>query len=264
MWKYGHLFYLLWVKDKKDMYCLVSGGAGSGKSEYAESLALSLLDNPGRLIYIATMFPYDDEETRRRIERHRSLRAGKEFVTIERPFNISEVLDEIKTHLEDSGCFLIPGQDKRAETQNVIVETQNECYIKVKPDCRSEQNLKFGNTSDREYAGLNDVVVLLEDLTNLYANECFQTAGHPHEIEAPLREIAANVKALIVVSNELYCDGIQYPEETMEFLRELAMINRNIAKDADKVFEVVAGIPVVVKSIEPKDSPGSGVLTKKI
>ena len=181
------------------MYCLVTGGAGSGKSEYAESLALSFCDKAGSMFYIATMYPYDDEETKRRIQRHRSLREGKGFVTIERPFEISKVLDEIKA------------------------------------------------SPDHEYDGLKDVVVLLEDLTNLYANECYQTDGHPHEIVAPLRELAANVKALIVVSNELYCDGILYPEETLGFLRELSMINRDIAHDADKVYEVVAGIPVAVK-----------------
>ena len=196
------------------MYYLITGGAGSGKSEYAEDLALSLTENGDSLFYIATMFPYDDEETRKRIERHRNLRAGKGFVTIERPVEISKVLDEIKmsggvTTKDNSG------QDS----------------ISLSDICRY----------------LKSSVVLLEDLTNLYANECYQTNGHPHKITEPLRELAANVKALIVVTNELYCDGNQYPEETMGFLRELALINRSIAKDADKVFEVVAGIPVGVK-----------------
>ena len=196
------------------MYYLVTGGAGSGKSEYAEELALSLVDKDDHLYYIATMYPYDDEETRKRIERHRNLRAGKGFVTIERPVEISKVLDEIKI----SGSV--------ATKDNSVQDSISLSYI-----CRY----------------LKSSVVLLEDLTNLYANECYQTNGHPHEIIEPLRELSANVKALIVVTNELYCDGNQYPEETMGFLRELALINRSIAKDADKVFEVVAGIPVGVK-----------------
>jgi adenosylcobinamide kinase/adenosylcobinamide-phosphate guanylyltransferase len=196
------------------MYYLVTGGAGSGKSEYAESLALSLSDSGDSLFYIATMFPYDDGETRKRIERHRNLRAGKRFTTIEQPVDISKALDEIK-----------------------ISVSRN-----------------TNDNSDQDSIGLSDTchelkssIVLLEDLTNLYANECYQTGGQPHEIVEPLRELAANVKALIVVSNELYCDGNLYSEETMGFLRELALINRSIAKDADKVFEVVAGIPVDVK-----------------
>lgn len=222
------------------MYCLVTGGAGSGKSEYAESLALSFRDKSGGMFYIATMYPYDDEETKTRIRRHRSLREGKGFVTIERPFEISKVLDEIKAHTDETDCS--PFRE-----QNLRTEAQKQCSGGVKKDINTEQGLESGDSLDQEYAGVKDIVVLLEDLTNLYANECYQTDGHPHEIVAPLKELSASVKALIVVSNELYCDGIRYPEETSGFLRELSMINREIAKDADNVYEVVAGIPVAVK-----------------
>lgn len=62
------------------MVTLVIGGSGSGKSEYAESLVMSL--GQGRRIYIATMKPWD-EECRRRIERHRQMREKKQFETIE-------------------------------------------------------------------------------------------------------------------------------------------------------------------------------------
>lgn len=62
------------------MFTLVIGGAASGKSEYAESLALRL---PGRRIYLATMRPWD-EECLRRIDRHRRLRHSKGFETVER------------------------------------------------------------------------------------------------------------------------------------------------------------------------------------
>lgn len=62
------------------MITLIVGGSGSGKSEYAESLVMSL--GEGRRIYIATMKPWD-EECRRRIERHRQMRAKKQFETLE-------------------------------------------------------------------------------------------------------------------------------------------------------------------------------------
>lgn len=58
---------------------LIIGGAASGKSEFAEGCALAL---GGEKIYLAAMKPYG-EEARRRIERHRRLRAGKGFETIE-------------------------------------------------------------------------------------------------------------------------------------------------------------------------------------
>ena len=59
------------------MLILVTGGSGSGKSEYAENTAVSLAEEKGLpLYYIAAMRPFG-EEGRRRVERHRRLRAGK-------------------------------------------------------------------------------------------------------------------------------------------------------------------------------------------
>lgn len=61
------------------MISVVTGGSGSGKSEYAEKLAVK---QGGRLIYIATMQPFGSE-ARERISRHREMRSGKGFETIE-------------------------------------------------------------------------------------------------------------------------------------------------------------------------------------
>ncbi|WP_313153390.1 bifunctional adenosylcobinamide kinase/adenosylcobinamide-phosphate guanylyltransferase [Lacrimispora sp.] len=74
------------------MVTLVIGGSGSGKSEYAESLVMSL--GQGRRIYIATMKPWD-EECRRRIERHRQMRAKKQFETIECYRDLKELMLDI-------------------------------------------------------------------------------------------------------------------------------------------------------------------------
>ena len=61
------------------MIALVTGGASSGKSAYAELLACAL---PGSRYYLAAMKPFG-EEGARRIARHRALRAGKGFATVE-------------------------------------------------------------------------------------------------------------------------------------------------------------------------------------
>lgn len=63
------------------MMILVTGGSGSGKSAYAEECVLRFGQGPR--IYIATMFPFD-EESHRRIERHRRMRGDKGFETVER------------------------------------------------------------------------------------------------------------------------------------------------------------------------------------
>ncbi|MDY5022641.1 MAG: bifunctional adenosylcobinamide kinase/adenosylcobinamide-phosphate guanylyltransferase [Blautia sp.] len=62
------------------MMVLVTGGSGSGKSAYAENRVMQFGD--GSRIYIATMFPFD-EESHRRIARHRKMREGKGFTTKE-------------------------------------------------------------------------------------------------------------------------------------------------------------------------------------
>ena len=58
---------------------LVIGAAASGKSAYAESLCLG---HDGPRVYLATMEPFG-EEGARRIARHRALREGKGFSTLE-------------------------------------------------------------------------------------------------------------------------------------------------------------------------------------
>ncbi len=62
------------------MLTLIIGAAASGKSEYAEGLVLT---RPGKRIYLATMEPFG-EQGELRIQRHRQLRAGKGFQTVER------------------------------------------------------------------------------------------------------------------------------------------------------------------------------------
>lgn len=81
------------------MLHIITGGSGSGKSEYAENFAQSLFDDNEyeNKIYAATMFPYEDEETKRRIIKHRKQREGKGFDTIEQPLNIEQLKVQPKT-----------------------------------------------------------------------------------------------------------------------------------------------------------------------
>ena len=72
------------------MVNLVIGAAASGKSEYAEDIVMSL---PGEKIYIATMEPFG-AEAEERIARHRALRGGKGFSTVERPRNLINLTPE--------------------------------------------------------------------------------------------------------------------------------------------------------------------------
>ena len=70
------------------MFIIVTGGSAGGKSEYAENL----VPNTGNRVYLATMEPFG-AEAETRIARHRKLREGKGFETIECPVNIERVLE---------------------------------------------------------------------------------------------------------------------------------------------------------------------------
>ena len=75
----------------KSTIILCSGGARSGKSEFAEQLALSL---KGRKAYVATGQAFDDE-MKDRIKKHQ-LRRGKEWITFEIPLHLYKNWEQIK------------------------------------------------------------------------------------------------------------------------------------------------------------------------
>ena len=73
---------------------LIIGGSGSGKSAYAEDYMVSISEDRKKY-YIATMQIYD-EEGKRKVERHRMLRGGKGFSTIEQPIDIGKAAEEME------------------------------------------------------------------------------------------------------------------------------------------------------------------------
>ena len=101
------------------MIHLVTGGSGSGKSEYAENWLTGRNKKDGTYIYIATMQPYT-EETMKKIERHHRLRAGKGFRTLEKYTDLSEleipknqgILLECISNLVRNSLMIPPAQIK--------------------------------------------------------------------------------------------------------------------------------------------------------
>lgn len=188
------------------MMVLVIGGSGSGKSAYAEELACTLAEREDTAKYYLAAMQVFDQEDERRVARHRALRKGKGFLTIEQPVRIESALDKMETG---------------------------------------------GRT------------VLLECISNLTANEMFsgtQTFSNAqtfHEtrvrkaeetvelIQQGIAQIRRETTHLIVVSNNVFEDGIVYDPSTMDYLFAMGKINRQLAAWADRVVEVVAGIPVL-------------------
>ncbi|WP_373266270.1 bifunctional adenosylcobinamide kinase/adenosylcobinamide-phosphate guanylyltransferase [Hungatella hathewayi] len=214
------------------MVTLVTGGSGSGKSAFAEQEIVRL--GKRRRIYIATMKPWD-EECRRRIERHRLMRADKQFETVE-------------------------------------------CY-------RGLERLKLPAAGkDGELTGAAKYAVLLECLSNLVSNELFGTGEDdcPDSLSAEYGSAAADsvvdgilslsrkVSDLVIVTNEVFSAGdyrkqpvcikwdengenpdtgdlCGWDESTALYLKVLGEINCRLGMLADRVIEVSAGIPVVIK-----------------
>lgn len=178
---------------------LVTGGSGSGKSAFAEQLAVER-SGTGRRYYLATMQIYD-EEGERKVKRHRAMRAEKGFLTIEQPEHIAKTL-----------CIL-SAQD----------------------------------------------TVLIECISNLAANEMFGKTMQSFEqdmwsaqktaskITAEIGKMDKAVQNLVVVTNNVFEDGIIYDDATMEYIKALGSINCSLSAIAEEVWETVAGIPVLIK-----------------
>lgn len=96
-------------------------------------------------------------------------------------------------------------------------------------------------------------IALLECMSNLVANEMFKE-GQIREWElvkeniiGGIEKLSKNVTDLVIVTNNVFEDGINYDETTTNYIRAMGCINQELAKMADKVIEVVVGIPIIVK-----------------
>ena len=91
-------------------------------------------------------------------------------------------------------------------------------------------------------------VVLLECMSNLVANEMFREDGfHPEvseKITEGVRNLLSQAEHVVIVTNEIFSDGILYEGESEKYKEQLGKINCNLAEMADAVVEVVYGIPV--------------------
>lgn len=99
----------------------------------------------------------------------------------------------------------------------------------------------------------NENTALLECISNLTANEMFSGKA-PEKREVVVKKVVDGVKRLcedlkhlVIVTNNVFEDGISYDESTMEYIRVMGSINEQLADFSDKVIEVVVGIPVLIK-----------------
>lgn len=220
------------------MIHLVTGGSGSGKSAYAEKLVTEQYKKDSKY-YIATMQVYD-EEGKARIERHRQMRSGKGFTTIEQPACIEEALTKIDKW-EEKQCVAV--QEEKEGKQHIAVQKEKEGK-----QCVAEQKEK-------------QCVALVECMSNLAANEIFQKEEiRPYaaveRILKGIKTLSKHLHGLVIVTNNVFEDGIEYDAGTQEYLKALGQINEGLASMADTVTEVVVGIPVPLKGCPAKKDDG--------
>ena len=97
-----------------------------------------------------------------------------------------------------------------------------------------------------------DANVLLEDLSNLLANEMFSPEGGGMDaVRRGLDALIRRCRNLTVVSNEIFSGGTEYEGETLAYIQNLALLNRCLAERADLAVEVVCGLPNVLKGELP-------------
>ena len=202
------------------MLHMVYGGSASGKSSYAESFAMSL-QGDGRMLYIATMYPYKwgkaelDPETMQRIERHRAMRADKGFDTVECYRHVEHIV---------------------AKRQDVLLL---ECMSNL---LANEMYLE----PDADDGGRPETMSEVEK-TGVGMSETLSPVSK--KIVQALVNLSTRVQDVVIVTNDVFSDGgsLTYDESTREYVRNLAEINCALAWEAATITEVVCGIPVKIK-----------------
>lgn len=218
---------------------MVYGGSASGKSSYAESFAMSL-QGDGRLLYIATMYPYKwntteiDPETMQRIERHRAMRADKGFDTVECYRHVEHIV---------------------AKRQDVLLLEcmsnllANEMYLEQD----SDDGELAETMSEVEKAGVDGNVGSDVEKTGIAGEAGFEMSKTmspvSKKIVQALIDLSTRVQDVVIVTNDVFSDGgnLTYDESTREYVKNLAQINCALAREAATVTEVVCGIPVKIK-----------------
>lgn len=203
------------------MLYIVTGGSGSGKSEFAEKLTLSLKSKDeinagigagtdsglgGKLWYVATMKPLaHDEEIDKKILRHQNMRAGKGFDTIECYEDISSL------QLGDGDTALIECMS------NLLA---NEMY--GAGGCLAGVDFSSGN-----------------------ASKSGRELVKKHIVE-PIINMSKKVQNIVVVTNEIFDDGrnFEHDAESRLYMELLGYINQELVAHANGFVEVFCGIPL--------------------
>ena len=192
---------------------LVTGGSGSGKSAYAESRICEWnRQDPKPLFYIATMYPYG-EETEKKIERHRMLRKGKGFETLEWYTGLKQYLEE----------GLLKGADVLLECMSNLVA--NEMYMESGAGCHADQAILEGIQE------LNQQCANLVIVTNEVFSESVQDSSEMKEYKRILGKINREIATMADQVTEVIYGIAKQTGETVMCQKE----------NQEKRFQIIIG-----------------------
>ncbi|GBF78406.1 adenosylcobinamide kinase/adenosylcobinamide phosphate guanyltransferase [Paenibacillus sp. 598K] len=250
------------------MTILITGGARSGKSDFAEAAAARLADSG---VYVATLEPLD-EEMQERLKLHRQQRAasGFDWRTIEEPHDLTDRLRELATGAgyeaaRMGGSAADVGRAAAQESKLASDDGQvgprlrdSDTEAELAADRLRLSGTGLGRASVPE---LRPPVVLVDCLTLWLTNRMLALEGAGGAWgEAEAAALAAETEQLIelcssyplpllLVTNEV--GGGLVPEYPLgrRFRDEAGRLNRRLAAVCERVYLVTAGIPVELKSI---------------
>ena len=167
---------------------LITGGQRSGKSRYAEELALSLADNP---VYVATAHVWD-EEFRERVRRHQE-RRGPQWTNIEEEKYLSRhdltgrvaVIDCVTLWLTN---FFFENQNH--DTQQVLD------MVKAEFDRFTAQDATFIFVTNEIGSGGVSVDAVQRRFTDLQGWMNQHIAAHAEEVTLMVSGIPVKIKEL--------------------------------------------------------------------
>lgn len=141
------------------MVVVIIGVPESGKSQMAEKRAVELAGDC-RKYYIATMIPFG-EEGEKRVLKHRQMRAGKEFETIECPVNLGKMVDSMENPAKAT-CLLecmsnLVGNEMHGDIRYSEDELVEHIISDVRKLCESSQNVVIvSNSFDKDGDGYDE------------------------------------------------------------------------------------------------------------
>ena len=134
----------------------------------------------------------------------------------------------------------------------------DECFQRIQRHQRMRANRGFDTLEcyrDLDQATTEGYgAVLLECVGNLLANEMYREDRVDEKaadrILKGIDRIRCTSEHIFIVSNDVHRDGGLYDRATMAYINAIAHINRHLASLADRVVEVVFGIPIWHKGVQ--------------